>query len=63
MLTCRLLVPLLQALVSRSSGGLQEAILEMLRLLLDPETMDGAVEKHEFIEVFYDHYIGKVGRG
>ena len=47
--------------MSRSCGGLQEAILEMLRVLLDPESMEGAVEKNEFLEAFYDRYIGKVG--
>lgn len=31
----------------------------MLRMLLDPETMEGAVEKNDFLELFYDKYIGQ----
>lgn len=41
-------------------GGLQDAIVEVLRVLLDPESMEGSLEKNEFLEVFYDNYIGKL---
>lgn len=27
---------------------------ELLKTLLDPETMDTAIEKNEFVELFYD---------
>lgn len=40
-----------------TSGGLQEQVLEMLRLLLDPETMEQNTEKNDFLELFYDKYI------
>ena len=31
--------------------------MEILRLLLDPESMDQTSERSEFLEVFYDKYI------
>lgn len=41
-----------------SDVGVQ--VLEMLRLLLDPESMEQSVEKNEFLELFYDKYIDKL---
>lgn len=34
--------PALQALLGSSSSGLQEQVLEILKMLLDPETLEGA---------------------
>uniref|UniRef100_A0A061R721 Protein phosphatase 4 regulatory subunit 3 n=1 Tax=Tetraselmis sp. GSL018 TaxID=582737 RepID=A0A061R721_9CHLO len=45
---------------SELCGGLQEQVLEMLRMLLDPESMEQSAEKNEFLELFYDEYIGKL---
>jgi protein phosphatase-4 regulatory subunit 3 len=49
---------LVGALASPSGAGLQEAALEVLRGLLDPDTMEGSVEKDHFIDLFYDAHIG-----
>mmetsp|Transcript_36846 Transcript_36846/g.103965 ORF Transcript_36846/g.103965 Transcript_36846/m.103965 type:complete len:862 (+) Transcript_36846:313-2898(+) len=45
---------------AKAQGGLQEQVLEMLKLLLDPESMEQSVEKNDFLELFYDHYIGQL---
>ncbi|GAX85578.1 hypothetical protein CEUSTIGMA_g12993.t1 [Chlamydomonas eustigma] len=41
-------------------SGLPEQISELLKALLDPETMDTAVEKNDFLELFYDTYVNKL---
>ena len=46
-----------RALKHGADGGLQEQVVEILRLLLDPESMDQTSERSEFLEVFYDKYI------
>ena len=53
----RLHVPTCRALKHGADGGLQEQVVEILRLLLDPESMDQTSERSEFLEVFYDKYI------
>ena len=40
--------------------GLQAQLFELLKLMLDPETMDQPVEKSGFLELFYDHYVDKL---
>ena len=35
-------------------------VLEIIRYLLDPESMTQPVEKSEFLDVFYMEYIGKL---
>eukprot|EP00850_Spirogloea_muscicola_P007351 SM000037S13486 [mRNA] locus=s37:119908:122287:- [translate_table: standard] len=40
-----------------SEGGLQVQLLEMMRMLLDSDTMDVQAEKSEFLEVFYTNYM------
>ena len=44
---------MVRGLLDRRSGGAQEMMLEVMRLLLDPETMDKSVEKDKFLELFY----------
>lgn len=39
-------------------GHLQ--VLEIWKMLLDPESMTGALEKNRFLEIFYDECIGKL---
>ncbi len=33
-------------------------MLEIWKILLDPDTMEGSVEKNRFLELFYDGCIG-----
>ena len=40
--------------------GLQSSVVEILKALLDPADLGGPVEKSEFLEVFYDAYIGQL---
>lgn len=56
----RLFGLLVDLLLEGAQPGLQEAVLEMLRALLDPETMDASVEKDKFIDMFYEQYIGRL---
>jgi len=53
----------LQALVrtftAQSEAGLKAQLMEVLRFLLDPETMENA-EQQEFLNLFYDGYIMQV---
>ncbi|KAL4418834.1 hypothetical protein ABPG77_004074 [Micractinium sp. CCAP 211/92] len=51
---------LIQALLGSSSSGLQEQVLEILKVLLDPETLEGAAEKDKFVELFYDRHIAQL---
>ena len=37
-----------------------EQVLEIWKMLLDPESMNGALEKNRFLELFYDDCIGKL---
>jgi protein phosphatase 4 regulatory subunit 3 len=45
------------ALLRPSTVGLQEQAAEVLRMLLDPETMENSVEKDRFIDTFYEEHI------
>lgn len=45
---------LVREFLTGGEGGLPEQIGELLKMLLDPETMENLVEKDEFVEVFYD---------
>lgn len=36
--------------------------LEMLKMLLDPETLDAGVEKDAFMDLFYDSYMKKASQ-
>jgi hypothetical protein len=51
--------------MSRCSGLLQRRhllwspqVLEMLKALLDPETLEASAEKDKFVELFYDKHVG-----
>jgi len=46
--------------VAGGDDGLPEQISELLKLLLDPETMEGAIEKNEFLEVFYSKHMSSL---
>lgn len=48
---------LIQALLHPSDSGLQEQVLEMMKMLLDPETLEKTAEKDKFVELFYDKHI------
>lgn len=51
---------LIQALLDASDSGLQEQVLEMLKMLLDPDTLEGSAEKDKFVELFYDRHISQL---
>eukprot|EP00887_Chlorella_sp_A99_P007007 scaffold2.g7007.t1 len=59
----RLFELIMAALEARSDSGLQEQELEMLKLLLDPDTLDSSVEKDAFMDLFYDSYLKKARMG
>jgi len=40
--------------------GLQAQLHELLKLMLDPDTMDQPVEKSGFLELFYDAYVDRL---
>ena len=40
--------------------GVQAQLFELLKLMLDPETMDQPVEKSGFLELFYDKYVERL---
>lgn len=40
-----------------ADGGLQEAALEVVRCLLDPEGMNANFERNEFLDLFYEKHI------
>eukprot|EP00850_Spirogloea_muscicola_P020806 SM000227S07452 [mRNA] locus=s227:212947:219778:+ [translate_table: standard] len=53
---------LVKGMLMSSEGGLQVQLLEMMRMLLDSDTMDvygykQQAEKSEFLEVFYTNYM------
>ncbi|MEW5311181.1 MAG: hypothetical protein WDW38_002917 [Sanguina aurantia] len=48
---------LVSELVEGSAGGLPDAAADLIKALLDPETMDTAAEKNDFVELFYDRYM------
>ena len=57
----RLFGHIVQGIVDRENGGVQEVMLEVVRLLLDPESMENSAEKDEFLEVFYQKmYLGQL---
>lgn len=49
---------LVALLVVSDDAGLQEQILEVLRTLLDPDSMDQTPEKDSFLELFYERHMG-----
>ncbi|CAK9276520.1 unnamed protein product [Sphagnum jensenii] len=52
---------LVWGMLTQSEGGLQAQLLEIMRMLLDSETMDTPqVEKSQFLEVFYDKYMDQM---
>lgn len=51
---------LVQILRQPSEGGLQEQALEILKILLDPETMESSNDKDDFIDIFYSLHIGRL---
>lgn len=51
---------LVQTLLMSSDSGLQEQVLEIFKVLLDPDTMENPVEKDEFMDCFYEKHIGGI---
>ncbi|PSC74221.1 Serine threonine-phosphatase 4 regulatory subunit 3 isoform B [Micractinium conductrix] len=51
---------LIRALLDSSDSGLQEQVLEMLKMLLDPDTLDQSAEKDKFVELFYEKGIAEL---
>lgn len=45
-----------------ADAGLQAQLLEIMRLLLDPDSMEQAVEKNDFLELFYATYMDQLVR-
>eukprot|EP00897_Mesotaenium_endlicherianum_P000812 jgi/Mesen1/10731/ME000090S10192 len=50
---------LIRGLLVLGNGGLQVQLLEMMRMLLDSDTME-ATEKSKFLDVFYEKYIDQL---
>ena len=46
-----------RTLLESDGTGLQEQTAEVLRMLLDTETLDSAPEKDDFLELFYTRYM------
>ena len=44
-------------LIKGAAGGLQEQAVEILRVLLDSESLNQESEKSDFLEKFYGSYI------
>lgn len=42
------------------SDPVRPQALDLLRLLLDPDMMEGPVEKNTFMDLFYDHHMSRV---
>lgn len=40
--------------------GLQGQVVDIVRMLLDTESMDQSPEKDPFLELFYDKYVGEL---
>ena len=40
--------------------GLQGQVVDIVRMLLDPDSMDQSPEKDPFLELFYDKYVGEL---
>lgn len=40
--------------------GLQGQVVDIVRMLLDPDSMDQSPEKDPFLELFYEKYIGEL---
>lgn len=51
---------LVSELTDGADTGLGEQVCELLKVLLDPDTMDTTPEKNDFLDVFYDKYMVKM---
>eukprot|EP00793_Prasinoderma_coloniale_P003752 PRCOL_00003128-RA len=49
---------LIDELASAEDSGVQAQVLDAMRVLLDPETMDQPTDKNNFLDLFYDRYVG-----
>eukprot|EP00775_Hariotina_reticulata_P003204 gene3204-3481_t len=56
----QLLDCLVTEFISSEQSGLAEQIAELLKLLVDPETMEGSLEKNDFMDVFYTNFMDKL---
>ena len=48
---------LISVLLQSGSSGLQEQALDVIKILLDPDTMDSAEMKDKFCGMFYDNHV------
>ena len=51
---------LIAELVSADDSGVQAQVLDAMRVLLDPDTMDQPADKNNFLDLFYEKYIGSL---
>eukprot|EP00879_Flechtneria_rotunda_P032547 GHRR01035771.1.p1 GENE.GHRR01035771.1~~GHRR01035771.1.p1 ORF type:complete len:480 (+),score=165.60 GHRR01035771.1:3227-4666(+) len=56
----QLLDCLVTEFVGSEQSGLSEQIAELFKLLADPETMEGSLDKSPFVDVFYNKFMDKL---
>jgi len=56
----RLFGILVDQLFGDTDAGMKTQISEVIRMILDPELMEGAAEKDDFLNVFYDNYMERL---
>jgi len=57
---CSLFGILVDQLFGDTDAGMKTQIAEVIRMILDPEMMEGACEKDDFLNVFYDNYMERL---
>lgn len=57
---CSLFGLLVDQLFADNDAGMKSQIQEVLRMVLDPDLMEGATEKDDFLNVFYDNYMERL---
>jgi len=57
---CRLFGVLVDQLFADNDAGMKSQLAEVLRMLLDPELMEGASEKDDFLNIFYEEYMNRL---
>lgn len=57
---CSLFGILVNQLFGDTDAGMKTQIAEVIRMILDPELMEGACEKDDFLNVFYDNYMERL---
>ena len=57
---CSLFGILVDQLFGDIDAGMKTQVAEVIRTILDPELMEGACEKDDFLNVFYDNYMERL---